>query len=59
MHSKMQIRVQDLKVASPLDIETPIRQLGGNVSLYYMMLGRLEDMSLITNMKAIAIAVDS
>ena len=55
----MQIKVQDLKINSPLDIETPIRQLGGNVSLYYTMLGRLETMSLHSNMKAIAIAVES
>jgi hypothetical protein len=55
----MQIKVADLMIASPLDIQTPIRAIGGNVNLYYMILGRLESMTIHTNMNIMAAAVES
>ena len=52
------IRVLDLKTKYPVDEETPIKLLDGNVKLYYSMLGRLERMSLQPNMLALASAVE-
>jgi len=38
-------------------VDTPVKQLGGNITLYYKMLEKLEKMSLNNNMKEIAKAV--
>ena len=51
------IRVQDLDISRPIDMETPVRNLGSNIQLFYMMLGRLEAMSLQTNMRKIKDAI--
>jgi HPt (histidine-containing phosphotransfer) domain-containing protein len=45
-------------MGQPLDQAGPIRQLGGNTPLYFMMLGRLEHMSINTNMRLIAEAIE-
>jgi HPt (histidine-containing phosphotransfer) domain-containing protein len=50
---KLMIKIQDLDVADPIDMQTPQKFLGGNVELFYMMLGRLEAMSLTSTMKKI------
>lgn len=55
----MPIRVLELKTTHPVDEETPIKLLDGNITLYYSMLGRLERMSLEPNMKALASAVEA
>jgi len=53
----MEIKAQDLDVSSPIDLNTPVKSLGGNYQLFYMMLSRLEVMSLTSNMQQIAKAV--
>jgi len=55
------IKVKDLDISQPIDMDTPVRDLGGNTQLFYMMLGRLEAMSLQPIMKKIkdAIAVQN
>ena len=47
----------DLDINLPIDLDTPVRMLGGNHQLFLMMLGRLEVMSLNQNMKQIADAI--
>ena len=40
------IKVHNLDVSKPVDINTPVDSLGGNNNLYFAMLSRLEGMSL-------------
>jgi hypothetical protein len=47
---KLMIKIQDLDVVDPIDMQTPQKFLGGNTELFYMMLGRLEGMSLTSSM---------
>lgn len=58
VHQMMEIKVQDLQTDLPIDTDKPIKDLGGNHKLYYMMLGRLETMSLNKNMNKIATAMN-
>ena len=55
----MQINITELTDEVPVDTENPVRLLNGNTNLYYMMLGRLESMSLRPNIDAIATALDA
>ena len=41
-----------------MDIESPVRILGGDRGLYFLMLARLEEMSIIPNMKSISVAIE-
>lgn len=40
------VKVHNLDVSKPVDINTPVDSLGGNNNLYFAMLSRLEGMSL-------------
>jgi HPt (histidine-containing phosphotransfer) domain-containing protein len=55
----MNIPFAELTSDAPVDTENPVRLLNGNTNLYYMMLGRLESMSLRPNIDAIGTAIDA
>jgi len=38
--------VQEMDITNPVDVENAIQGLGGEPSIFYMMLGNLESMSL-------------
>ena len=48
----------DLNTTTPIDFKTPLHHICGNINLFYMMLGRLERMSLHLNMINMASAVE-
>lgn len=48
------IPVIDADVSQPIDVKKAIEQLGGNPFVFYSMLEKFEDMSLITCMNSIA-----
>ena len=47
--STSDIKICDLNIETPLDIETSVKNLGGDENLYFMMLGKFEEMSLNKN----------
>ena len=53
------IKVHNLDITNPVDINTPVDSLGGNNKLYFAMLSRLEGMSLSMCMQQITDAVDN
>ena len=57
--SSKPIPVIDADVSHPIDINKAIEQLGGNPMMFYMMLDKFEDMSLIECMTKLAVDVDN
>ena len=53
--AEQQIKVCEMDTSSPIDIELAIRGLGGEPQIFYMMLGSLEDMTLVPTMKSIIV----
>lgn len=51
-------RVVDLSIKNPIDVTKAIELLGGEASIFYNMLGRLETISLLPTLKDLAIAFD-
>lgn len=52
------IVVLDIDIQTPIDIKKAIEGLGGEPFMFYTMLGKFEDMSLIKQMSECAKAVD-
>lgn len=46
MAEQQKIKVCDLDISTPIDVETAVNGLGGDPKTYYMMLETLESMSL-------------
>jgi hypothetical protein len=40
------VKLQNMDVSTPIDVDTAIRGLGGEKSIFLMMLSKLEDMTL-------------
>jgi hypothetical protein len=40
------VKLQNMDISTPVDVETAIRGLGGEKSIFLMMLSKLEDMTL-------------
>jgi len=53
------IRVLEMDTSTPIDIDLAIVGLGGEQSIFYMMLANLEDMTLKPTMKDIAVEYDA
>lgn len=53
------IKVCDLDISTPIDVDTAVNGLGGDPAVYYMMLGSLEDMSLNQCLKDLVEAYDN
>jgi HPt (histidine-containing phosphotransfer) domain-containing protein len=51
--------VYDIDISNPIDTKKAIETLGGMPRMFYMMLSKFEDMSLLKCMSDIAQAVDS
>lgn len=58
IHAMMKVEEEELCKLQPIDQMAPVKLLNGNTNLYFMMLGRLEQMSLRPNIDAIATALD-
>jgi hypothetical protein len=54
----MLVRLIDLDVKEPIDFETPVKNLGGQRSLFITMLKRLEVMSLNSCIEQVAIGMN-
>ena len=46
-----EVKVTDMDIATPIDVNTAIQGLGGDPQIFYMMLGNLEDLALNKAMK--------
>jgi len=44
------IRTSEMKIDTPIDIELAVKGLGGELSIFFMMLGQFENMSLVQSM---------
>lgn len=55
----MVVRLIDLDVTEPIDFETPVKNLGGQHSLFVTMLKRLEVMSLNSCIEQVAVGLNS
>jgi len=49
----------DVDISTPIDTKKATENLGGTPKMFYMMLAKFEDMSLLSCMRDIAIAVDN
>lgn len=56
---KAKIKVCDFDISTPIDVNTAIQGLGGDPETYYMMLGSLEEMTLISCVKEIKTNYDN
>lgn len=48
------IPVFDIDITTPIDTKKAIENLGGTPQMFYMMLGKFEEMSLINCMKDVS-----
>lgn len=53
-----EVRVTDMDISTPIDVDTAIQGLGGDPQIFYMMLGNLENMALNKAMKDIVPAFE-
>ena len=42
----LNIRVSKMSIDTPIDVDFAVNGLGGEKSMFYMMLGKLEDMAM-------------
>ena len=52
-------KVIDVSIACPIDVTKAIEQFSGQKEMFFKMLKKLEGMSLIPNLREIALAVDA
>ena len=52
------IVVLDIDISTPIDVKKAIEQLGGMPMMFYMMLEKFEDMTLMSEMEKLAKAYD-
>lgn len=57
MESK-KVKIQNMDISNPIDVETAIRGLGGEKSIFIMMLSKLEAMTLNNVMASFIKAYD-
>ena len=52
------VKLSNMDISSPIDVETAIKGLGGEKSIFLMMLSKLEDMTLNQVMVSFIAAFD-
>jgi len=48
-----EVKVTDMDISTPIDVDTAVQGLGGDPQIFYMMLGNLESLVLNKTMKEI------
>lgn len=50
---QIRIRFTEFDISTPIDVSTALNGLGGEPSIFYSMLGQLEDMTLKSHLKKV------
>ena len=58
MESQNAVKFFDLDTSTPIDVNAAVKNLGGNIDMFYMMLPKFEDMGVNEGVKVINKAVN-